>query len=465
MRDTAVWLSTLLAFPLAGMPLLSHRRFRSWGAAARFVVAAAVGVFAITTTMALFTLAGWKWRLPLLVAAALGECLLLRLALPSATPAPPPPPAPQRAGFRERLALAAILASLLAAAASTYASSSTSTDLLLFWGPKASAFAAARGMDAEYLADLLHRYQHASYPPLVPNAWAFSTLAAGSLPWAGPIATFPILLALLAAALPGLLRRFASAGNALVATAAITASLGLLGRVYQVAGNADMALLLFQLLAVAILVGSAADDRAAQVVAGLLLGGAAAAKVEGLPFAAAAAVFSLALAQPASFVSGWKRAAATAVRLLAPTALALGAWFLFGRQRAVFLGYESYGPALDVHWGMLGLVLGSVARALGRAGWGLPWLVPIAALVASRISRPDGPGRAAWYPVAIGAVLSAFFLFTYLHGPDPSLWIDWSAGRIFAVVSPLLVLAVIAPRAPAVGDTAGERARGEERRG
>jgi hypothetical protein len=322
-------------------------------------------------------------------------------------------------------------------------------------------------MDAEYLADLLHRYQHASYPPLVPNAWAFSTLAAGSFPWAGPIATFPILLALLAAGLPGLLRRFASAGNALAATAAITASLGLVGRVYQVAGNADMALLLFQLLAVAILIFPAADDRAGQIVAGLLLGGAAAAKVEGLPFAFAAAVFSLALARPESLASGWKRAAATAARLLAPTALALGAWFLFGRQHAVFLGYESYGPALDVHWGTLGLVLASTSRALARAGWGLPWLVPIAALVAGRLSRTGRgeSGRSAWYPIAIAGVLSAFFVFTYLHGPDPTLWIDWSAGRIFAVVSPLLVLAVIAPRGPGVGDIAAARARREVPRG
>jgi hypothetical protein len=134
-----------------------------------------------------------------------------------------------------------------------------------------------------------------------------------------------------------------------------------------------------------------------------------------------------------------------AFRLLAPALIAVLGWMAFGRQRAVFIGYESYGPALDLHWNTLGRVLAAVGRSLAAAAFGLPWLVPAAAFLLSLRGRKSAlPARLV--PAGIALVLSLFYVFTYLHGPDPTLWIGWSGGRIFLVVSPLLAIASLPER-------------------
>jgi hypothetical protein len=45
-------------------------------------------------------------------------------------------------------------------------------------------------------------------------------------------------------------------------------------------------------------------------------------------------------------------------------------------------------------------------------------------------------------------VLAAFFVFTYLHLPDASQWIGWSAGRVFSPLLAFLAVAVLCQRAP-----------------
>ena len=50
-------------------------------------------------------------------------------------------------------------------------------------------------------------------------------------------------------------------------------------------------------------------------------------------------------------------------------------------------------------------------------------------------------------PLGNAAILAGFFLFTYLHRPeDPSLWISWSAARIFSPVAMLTAVAAAASR-------------------
>jgi hypothetical protein len=56
-------------------------------------------------------------------------------------------------------------------------------------------------------------------------------------------------------------------------------------------------------------------------------------------------------------------------------------------------------------------------------------------------ARRSGPSR---IPLGVVAVLVAFFVFTYLHQPDPTLWIAWSAARILSPLIPLFVLATVA---------------------
>ena len=449
-----LWLASLAAFPAAGAPLLAHRAFRGYGPAARAALAAACGAVSISWTMNVASLAGWKWSIPALLLAGVAESFALRLLLPRA-PSVPSAADTERLPFArsERVALVVIAVAIAIACAATFSASATSPDLLLFWGPKAGAFAAARGLDAAYLGDPLLRYQHVSYPPLVPDVYAFATIASGSgrLPWMGAAATFPLLLAATAAGLGGILRASFSRRDGWIAAAEVTAALGLLGEVFDVAGNADPALLFFEALAAAILVGSIGETRAGQLLAGILFAGAVAAKVEGLPFVLAAGVLFLIVRRRSI---SWPSAPAL---LFLPPTLSLGAWFVFGRSRGLFRGFESYGPALEVHFERIGPVLSGIGKALATSAAGLPWILPLAALVlAQRRSK------AALYPAAIALVLSVFFVFTYLHGaPDPSLWIEWSAGRIFSIAAVLLTLAVIAgrPASGAAGEGATPRSR------
>ncbi len=445
MRSGFFWLASLLAFPVAGAPLLLHPSFRRYGASARAVFAGAAGAFAITLVLVLATLAGWPWRLLPVVLVGTALCLLLRLVLPPVVPGNPVRSAGGTPGPVGWSALAIIVLALAAATAAAASASATSPDLLLFWGPKAEAFSAARGFDPEYLGDPLHRYQHVSYPPLVPAVYAFGAIAAGRFPWMGPVATFPLLLAALALALPGTLARFASRRDALVATAMIVASAGFLGDSLDIAGNADPALLLFEILAIAVLMGAPKGEPAPELLAGVLLGAAAAAKVEGLPFVLAAGSFHLLRRGGPGLVSTVGRG----VRLFGPSAAFLGAWFAFGAMRGLFRGYESYGPLLEIHGSALPVALRTIATSLASAGWALAWTIPLAALLmAGRGVRSSN----AIFPAAVAATLGVFFLFTYIHLADPTLLIGWSAGRIFMIVSCLLVLAALGATSASASD-------------
>ena len=361
----------------------------------------------------------------------------------------------------EWVAIIICAASVVVSAIAALTASATSPDLILFWGSKAEAFAAARTIDDNFLGEPFLRFLHTSYPPLVTNAYAFATIAAGRFSWIGAIATFPALVAALAVALPAILRGWVTRRDALVATAFIAAAAALAGDALDMAGNADMALLLYEILAAAVLLGASGPRRtdeasplaSAELLGGLLLGGAAAAKVEGLPFVLTAAGLYLLLRRRAP-----RELPASFARILLPTVLSLGAWFAYGRRYFLFRWYESYGPTFEVHLSRLGIVLGQMLEAFWRTGYALPWLVPLAALLAARrfTAQPGRlrPGTGA-FPILISAVLSLFFVFTYLHGsPDPSLWITWSAGRIFLVVAALLVLAVT--RRQASAGAAGE---------
>ena len=149
MRAGWVWLASFAVYPLVGAPLLAHRAFRPFGPAARGVLAGGVGAVLCSWTMTAFALAGWRWGpLPVLVSAALA--LASRSLLRNAEFG-----LPDARGNRPRdedqltwIAHAVTAISVLAALAATVAARSTSPDLLLFWGPKAQQFAAARTIDA-----------------------------------------------------------------------------------------------------------------------------------------------------------------------------------------------------------------------------------------------------------------------------------------------------------------------------
>ena len=374
--------------------------------------------------MTVAVLTGIPWSVPWLVAA--GAALGGRPA-----PVPEAGPGLRRRAARRRadeglLVLAAPALSLIAVAAAllaTAAGAATSPDLLFFWGPKAQQFALARSFDAAFMRDELHHHMHAYYPPLVTNLGAFSSMAVGRMSWTGATLTFPLLLAALAVGLPGALGSRLGRARAAAMASLTVAAIAYLGVEADVAGNAEMTLLLFETLAMALLLFRERRERADAASRRDPSRGGRGGQGRGLPFVVSAAALFF-LARPEASRPFWPAAA----RLLLPSAAMLSAWFAFGASRADLLRLFR-----------LRALPGSARRSLSARPLGRgpvpvrhrprpPWLVPLACvLLALPLSRR-------WIlPIGTAAILTAFFLFTYIHrAEDPSLWISWSAPRIFS---------------------------------
>jgi hypothetical protein len=436
MRAGYLWLASFAVFPLVGAPFLGHPAFRRFGIVCRIVLAGGVGMVLVSATMTVWALAGWRWG-PVLVLASAAVAFALRGLIPKGSdPALPDPRAERRDEGQARtpvlIALVLTAISILAALAATIAARSTSPDLLLFWGPKAQQFASARTIDAAFLSAPHLEYLHVYYPPLVTNVFAFGAIAAGRFPWGAATLTFPLLLAATAVGLSGILRADAPAPRAAAASALVICALGLAGISSSVAGNADPFLLFFEILGVALLLTPAARSDAGKLLAGLFLAGAAAAKVEGLPFVLAVVVLFLLVDRSAA-----RPLARTALLLLAPTIVSIGAWLAFGATRKVFFGYKGYGHSLEFHWDHLSVIASAIGIALWKVGYALPFAVPIVVLLATRPKV-----RRALLPIGVAAALSVFLLLTYLQSTqDPRLWISWSAARTFSPVTALIALA------------------------
>jgi hypothetical protein len=432
-----VWLASFAVYPLVGAPLLVHRVFRPFGPAARVVLAGAVGAVLLSGTMTAFALAGWTWG-PSIVLVSAALAFLLRGLIPGLIPKgsdPSPPPdvpakPPRIALLWNRIAHTVTAISVLAALAATVAARSTSPDLLLFWGPKAQQFAAVRTIDAAYLGAPNLEYLHVYYPPLVTNVFAFGAMVASRFPWGAATLTFPLLLAATAVALSGILKTARPAPAA--ATALIISALALLQIRAAVAGNAEPFLLFFEITAIALLLTPLVGSAGGQLLAGCLLAGAASAKVEGLPFVLGVTILFL-LVERGRARPLWRSAAL----LLAPTLASVATWLAFGATRKIFYGYRGYGRVSEFHWDHASAVLAAIGSALWKAGYALPFAIPLlVVLLSGRLTRE------ALLPLGVAAGMSAFLLLTYLQsGSDPALWISWSAARVFSPVTAMLALA------------------------
>jgi hypothetical protein len=442
-----VWLATFLLFPVAGWPLLSHPGFRRFPFASRLVLAGGVGAVLMSFLMTASALLGARWHVGLLIGAAMLIAAGLRAALPSAAsdPAVSKEPVAAVGAAGHALSLVAVLTALLA----TASGAASSPDLVFFWGVKAQHYAAARTVDVAFLQDPFHLFMHAYYPPLVTNLFALASIVAGRFVWTAALLTFPLLLAAIAAGLSGILRAWLAQPAAAAFSALVVSALGYLGMEADIAGNGEMPLLFFETMAMALLLSPHGTERSTQLLAGLLLAGAAVTKVEGLPFVVAAAVLFVLRRHEGA----WS-AAKRLLLLLSPTAVALIAWFAFGATRRLFLGYGGGGRFLDLHVDHVWTVVKAIGHALSSTGQGLPWLVPLAVLAAAGRLRPP-----ALLPLGVAAALTGFLLFTYIHrSEDPTLWISWSAARVFSPVAMLLGLAATCRRDGEGEDLRTERA-------
>lgn len=397
----------------------------------RFVLSAACGATVVSLLMNVWTLAGWRWNVPLLIATSISVCAGLRLLIPRNDRTFPTAPAPRTAA--DRWAIALLFLSVVAALAATLAAAASSPDLLFFWAAKAQAFAEARAIDASFLGAPNHEYMNISYPPLVPNLSALASILAGRFAWGAATLCFPLLLALLAVGLTPLLRLtvpepFARATAALAVSVAACLGIGL-----GIAGNGDMPLVFFETLAAAMLIGPWPLEAGGQLITGLLLAGAVSTKAEGFPFALSAGVLFLFLRRREV------RALGAGLRLLLPSAACLAAWFAFGTSRGLFVSYHGFGRTFDLHWERLPLVLLAIGKALWSADWALPFAIPLIVLLTVR--RHVRANLVLLGPVVL---LAGFYVFTYLHGnEDPSLWIFWSAGRILFPLAVILTIASV----------------------
>lgn len=432
MSPGAVWLSVFLLLPFAGLPLLSHPAFRRFPPMSRAILAGGAGAVLVSFSMTAFALLGMPWSLAGILISSLLVSLILRLTIRETSPAPPRESAPGALGIvASALAAVAVAAALVA----TAAGAASSPDLIFFWGPKAQQYALARTVDARFLAEPFLQYMHPYYPPLVTNLYALASMAAGRMCWTAATLTFPLLLASLALGLPGVLRTCAVRGPAAAASTLIVCALVYIGIEADIGGNGDMPLLFFETLAMALLLSEAAAGAPGQLLAGLLLAGAATTKLEGLPFVLAAAVLFV-LVRRREARPAWR----AAIRLGGPTVLALGAWFAFGASRHLFVGYPGEGALLDPHPEYWKVVLRSIGLALAETGHGLSYLVPVVCLLL--VAR--GMTRLSMIPLGVGAALTACLLFIYMN--HPSEWISWSAARVFSPVAMLFVLAAIGAR-------------------
>jgi hypothetical protein len=378
MMPDATWLATIAGATVLGASFGFSRPLTWLSVPGRLAVSAGAGWFLASVTMTAGSILGIRWNEWWIAAvaalAAFGLARGLAQGRPIAAARPRPSAVRAVALTLSWFAVAICVLAVVAGAA-------TSVDLILFWGPKGQAFGAARGFDAAFLRNPDLRYLHASYPPLVPSVYALATMVTGRFSWIGATATFPLILAALAAALPSVLRLSTTADRAAATSAVIVCGIALLGNEADIAGNGEMPLLFFETLAAAVLIAPAATAPSMQLLAGMLLGGAVSTKVEGLPFAVALAAVFLAARRRQLVL--WS----AATRLTVPTALALGLWFLFG-------ALASSGRARDQRVGNRLAPLADRLRVAVRSGGGAPRGSARRGASRARTSRSGGaPGR------------------------------------------------------------------------
>lgn len=430
-REGHLWILALALLPAAGAPFLALPAFRTYSLPCRVILAAAVGAVLLSVSMTFLGLAGWQWHVWNLAGTV--AVLLAAMVFLAGSGAPRAVPSGRPAEIRPLLRFASraiLLVAVAAAFVSAATSAATSADLVLHWGTKAQEFAAAKTYDVTFLKNPFLAYINVAYPPLVPNIYALATMVAGRLSWGAATLTFPLIVLAMSLALPSAAEADPRPGRTLPAAALLAAILASAGPILQVAGNGDMALLFFEVIALALLISPARYEPPVQLLAGVLLAGAATSKVEGLVFmGSAVALFLLVHRRRVPWIR-------TALRTAGPAVLALGLWFLYGAHHRLFSFYQGFGPLLEIHWERIGLVLAAMAQSVFRIDFAIPFALPLVILL---VVPPRS--AAGWIPTAVGAGTALFLVFNYLHGgADPTEWIGWTASRVLLALPALFLL-------------------------
>jgi hypothetical protein len=293
----------------------------------------------------------------------------------------------------------------------------TSGDFVFFWGTKGQRFAQERMLDVGFLRNPDHVVMHPEYPPLVPLFYAWTMLGAVELDWFGAMASAILFLVLATLAI----RNFTESDP----FAAFFASLfALLCIRNNVAGNAEPALLFFEVLALCALyrsgssvprgLGSSGEvgeavprdtegprNRGTDVVAAIALCGAVLTKIEGAVFA----VIVIAL-----LGRRW--------RVALPPLVVLGGWLLFAKFNGLLASSD---PRYAFSFGHLLPSVRQLAGEMSFGLWYLPWIA-IALLARS------------WKHIAAALAFLAFMVLIYAR---PEAHMEWSAQRV--LMTPLVL--------------------------
>lgn len=331
--------------------------------------------------------------------------------------------------------LAATAGGLLQLAVAAVSGRAASVDLVLFWGVKASHWAAAGGLDAPALADAFAIHTHPSYPPLFSTVLAWGALVAGELPWLAVPATSVLWVAATVPVVLHPLGQRVGGEHALAVTGFWTVGVTAALVAGCCAGNAEPPLVAFTTAAVvAALVGVVAGDRRFDGVAAVAAAGAVLSKNEGA-VAVASIVAGLLM------VALWRRESPPLRRAL-PLVAGAAAAFLGWVGVRLALGLPLTDPirerAFAISFDHLGTILGSVPGHLGAGTRGLAWLVPLALLLVV------GRRRLGELLPALGlaAGLIAFLGLYYLHAEgDPARLISWTLPRVTVPALSALILA------------------------
>jgi hypothetical protein len=376
----------------------------------------------------ILSLAGIPWSVPLILALAFVPALFPRRRSRETEPVAEGPGSPVAGA-----AVVLVLAAVTYAAATARA---TAADLLLFWGAKGQRFAQARAIDVDFLREPMHRLMHPDYPPMLTSLYAWGTLAAGRFAWGAATLTLPLWLALALAAFYGFAHRSIGRRSAAEHTAVLAAGLGFLTVQMLTAGNADVLLTYFEVVALSALVFSG-DDGEGRIAAAAALTGAVLTKVEGVVFAGllvgAFVLFGTSCGRGRDRGRGrGLRRVQAAVSLGLPPLLAFAAWLAYCRFHGLL---DIYGPRPGPTSAHIPAILGQILHEASFSSAYAPWVVFLVLLMWGAKSR------AAAMPLLCGAGFVAFLVYMYATSRvDPSLWIYWSGARL--LLTPLVCLAV-----------------------
>jgi hypothetical protein len=413
-------LAAFLLLPVIGIGICAAGFVRRMPWYGRLAMATAAGALIVGVVMALMSLAGLDWSrtslLPPLALITIAGVAAVRRFPPLA-----PPPAPARTPW-EWAAVGGSIACWLVTLYGTVTARETCGDLPLTWGPKAIKFFRAGGIDA----GVLHAYPQLTvdYPPLHTLLLAWSNALSHDFSWWAALLSSPLFFA----ATLALIRAWTGDDlTTLLAAATLTWTYTL---AYP-AGCAEPVLFLFE--ALAILALTFGDDARGQTIA-VTLGAAGAAwtKLEGSTFVIAVLIVIL-VAQ---------RSLRRAVVVAIPAAVLMAGWMAFVFANDLLYMYG--GARLPIYPAVLPVVLETLVKVARFDLLWLPWIVPLALIVAGNVRRAAAP-------LLVSLLTTAAAVYFYLHYYDPVWWIESSSPRV--ILTPLLALLIgagAAWRKPAV---------------